>query len=438
MKRIEPALLSLTLTGALLLGSPLSADPVVLVGATIHPVSAEAIVDGILIVDGDRIVAMGADLEIPPGATVVDVTGKHIYPSLVHSHSTLGLTEIDSVRGTRDTHEIGSLNANIRAEVAFNADSQLLPVAASGGVLVANVVPQGGVFTGTSAVMRMSGWNWEDMTARAGTGMHLRFPEFRAGSRFRRRSQEEIDKAKDEAMKLIDETIADARAYDRAKQAAAEGLGPAVATDSNLEALLPVLSGELRLFIHAGEKTQIEGALDWAEKNSLTNIALVAGPDAQYVGERLAATGIPVVLDGVLRNPPRDWEPYDAAYAAAARLHEAGVRFAISDGGGASDARNLPFHAAMAAAFGLPQEVALESVTLAAAEILGVADRYGSLEVGKEATFIVTNGDPLEIRSRVERAWLGGLELDLHDRQKQLFERYDDRPRQPPKLAPRG
>lgn len=423
MKRtLQIAVLALTLCV-----SSAAAEQVALVGATLHPVSSEPIEDGVLLLDGSRIVALGADVEIPAEATVVDVSGQHIYPSLVHSGTPLGLTEISSVRGTRDTNEIGDINANIRAEVAFNADSMLLPVAVSGGVLISHVVPQGGVLTGTSAVMRLEGWNWRDMTASDSVGMHLRYPSFTSG---RRRSQEQIDKEKKRALELINKTFDDARAYAKARQAASDG-GPALDTDSNFEAMLPVLDGELALYIHAREKRQIESALDWAEEQGFENIVLVSGPDAQYVAPRLAAEGVPVILDSALEIPSRNWEPYDAAYAAASRLHEAGVQFSIGGGGDASDARNLPFHASMAAAYGLPRDVALKAVTLSAAEILGVAGDYGSLEAGKEATFIVTTGDPLEIRSRVERAWMGGVELDLNDRQKDLFEKYNNRPRDP-------
>ncbi len=416
-----------------LLASVAGADSIALVGATLHPISSEPIENGILILEGDRIVALGKDIDIPPNATVVDVAGKHIYPSLVHPGAPLGLTEISSVRGTRDTHEIGDINANIRAEVAFNADSMLLPVALSGGVLISHVVPQGGVLTGTSAIMRLDGWNWRDMTVASSVGMHLRYPSFRSS---RRRSQEQVDKEKKRALEVINKTFDDARAYAKAKEAAGKG-GATFDTDSNFEALIPVLDGRLALHIHAREKAQIESALDWAAEQELDNIVLVTGPDAQYVATRLAEEEVPVILDGVLEVPSRDWEPYDAAYTAAARLHEAGVKFCIGDGGDASNARNLPFHASMAAAFGLPKDEAIKSVTLYAAEILGVADDYGSLEAGKEATFIVTSGDPLEILSRVERAWMAGRELDLNDRQKELFEKYNSRPREP-EITPRG
>jgi imidazolonepropionase-like amidohydrolase len=431
MKRRLPALL-LTLVAAVT--GAATAEVVAFTNATLHPVSGPPIEDGAMLVEGGKITAVGREVVIPDGARRVELEGKHLYPSFIHPFSALGLVEIGSVRGTVDTTEVGDVNSNVRAEVAFHADSQLLPVTTSGGVLVAHVTPRGGLLNGTSAVMRLAGWNWRQMTLAAPVAMHLDFPDLLPPTGgFRRRSQDEVDKEKKRALEVLDRVAAEARAYDTARRAAEAGSGPAVDHDARLEALRPVLAGELPLFIQAAERTQIEAALDWAAEQELTNLVLVAGTDAAYLAERLAADEVPVILNGVLRQPARDWEPYDSAYTAAARLHEAGVSFAIGDGGssfGAANARNLPFHAAMAAAFGLPREIALRSVTLSAAELLGVADRLGSLEPGKDATFIVTDGDPLEILTRIESSWLEGVQIDPEsDRQRRLYRRYDSRPR---------
>jgi imidazolonepropionase-like amidohydrolase len=411
-----------------------AADTIVFRGGTVHPVSGPPIEGAVMVVEDGRIAAVGAAVELPTGdgVEVIDVTGKHLYPGFVHPLSVLGLTEINSVRGTRDYEEIGDVNPELRAEVAWNADSLLLPVAVAGGVLTAHVVPRGGVFTGTSAVMQLTGWNWEDMTVAAPVGMHLMYPQLVSLDGEEEEEEEAAGEEKEKALRAIDQTLDDARAYLKAREAGAEG-APRIDDDPKLEALVPLLEGEMPLFLHADEKTQIESALDWAKEQGFGKIVLVAGSDVQYVAERLAEEGVPVILRRVLALPERDWEPYDAAYAAAAVLHRAGVRFAISDSGTAfeaANARNLPFHAAMAAAFGLPKDVALESVTLAAAEILGVGDRLGSLDPGKDATFLVTDGDPLEIRTRIERVWVGGREVDLTDNhQWRLYQKYRERPR---------
>jgi len=408
------------------------AETLAFVGATVHPVSGPPVAGATLIVEGDRIAAVGPGLAVPAGARVVDVTGKHLYPGFIHPQTDLGLVEVSSVRATVDTTEIGQVNSNLRAEVAFNADSFRLPPAAAGGVVAAHVVPEGGVLSGTSAVMRLEGWNWRDMTVAAPVGMHLWWPRATRSGWWDRTTPEELEKRRKEALEVLDETLERARAYGRARDAVAADRAPAPAPDPRLEALLPVLAGEVPLFVHADTLAQIEGALDWLEEKGLGGAVMVAGYDAARAADRLAAAGVPVILDTVHRVPIRAWEPYDAAFTAAARLHQAGVRFAIASGGGGADsenARNLPFEAATAAAFGLPREVALEAVTLRAAEILGVADRLGSLEAGKEASFFVADGDPLEIRTAIESVWIAGREVDRsEDHQWRLYRRYSERP----------
>lgn len=412
------------LVAALLAGSQVHAQtdqkPVTaLVGATVHPVSHASIGNGVVLIEGRNIVAVGQDIEIPADARVVDLAGKHIYPGFIHPASSLGLVEIGSVAGSVDTDEMGSLNSALRVEVAFNHDSALLPVSVAGGILTTHAVPGGGLIRGSSAVMAMDGWSWEEMVIRAPVGMHIQFPAAAA------------DDADNDDLKTIDQVLDAARAWGTAQAAFEAGNAPRPARNDALQALQPLLTGELPLFLHAGREKDIKAALDWAAKQEFARVILVAGPDVQYLAERLAADGIDVILNGVYQMPTRRWEPYDMAYAAAAQLHRAGVRFAIGDGGGgfnATNARNLPFHAGSAAAFGLPPEAALKSVTLWPAEILGVADQLGSLDAGKRATLMVTDGDPLEVISAIERVWIDGAEYDLgRSKHRQLFERYRER-----------
>jgi len=416
--------------------APVSAETLAFVGATVHPVSGPLVAGATLVIEGDRIAALGPGVAVPEGARVVDVAGKHLYPGFLHPLTNLGLVEVSSVRGSVDTTEIGEVNSNLRAEVAFNADSFRLPPAAAGGVVAAHVVPRGGILSGTSAVMRMAGWNWRDMAVAAPVGMNLWWPRYSRSGWWDQTTPEELEKRRKEALEALDETLERARAYGRALDAAAEDPARAPAPDPRLDALVPVLAGEVPLYIHADTLPQIEDALDWLEEKGLEDAVLVAGYDAARAAERLATAGMPVILDTVHRVPRRAWEPYDEAFTAAARLHQAGVRFAIAAGGGGADsenARNLPFEAATAAAFGLPREVALEAITLRAAEVLGVADRLGSLEPGKEASFFVADGDPLEIMTAIESVWIAGREVDRsEDRQWRLWRRYAERPRPTP------
>ncbi|NDY95444.1 amidohydrolase family protein [Wenzhouxiangella limi] len=407
---------SLLILFALLLAGPAPADITALVGATVHPVSAEAIENGVVLIEDERIQAVGADLPIPDDAEVIDLAGLHLYPGFVHPATQLGLTEISSVPGSVDTDEMGSINAALRAEVSVNHDSALLPVAVAGGVLNAHIMPGGGLIRGTSAMLRLDGWSWEEMVLQTPTAMHLAFPSGAAGDE------------DNEDLALIDETLEKARHWHAAEAAAARGEAPRPARNDQLEALGPLLAGEVPLMIHANGIAVIETALDWAEAQQFKRVILSANADVQYAAERLAADGIPVILRGVYNMPVRRWEAYDMAYVAADRLHQAGVLFAIGDSGGGMDvanARNLPFHAGSAAAHGLPKDAALKSVTLWPAEILGAGDQIGSIEPGKQASLFAATGDPLEPMTKIRRVWIDGAEYDLmRDRHRRLYQRY--------------
>lgn len=398
--------------------APAVSQTVVLRGATVHPVSGPPIENGVVVVDGTRIQSVGgAGTAIPEGARVEDLSGRHLYPGFVQAFSALGLSEIDSIRATVDLGELGDLNSDLRAEVAFHADSIRLPPAVAGGVLTANVVPRGGLFAGTSAVMRLEGWNWEEMTVEAPSAMLLEFPAVGSGG-----GGEGEDQSK--ALEELDEIVERVEAYRDARAAGVE-----IDSDRKLERLIPVLTGELPLLVRASTIDQIEKALEWTEERGLENWILVSGADAAYAAEKLAERDVPVLVESVLSIPSRDFEPYDHHYTAPGRLDEAGVRFAVTGPPGSEMARNLPFEAAMAAAFGLDREVALRSVTLTPAEILGVEDRLGSIDPGKEATFFVSTGDPLEIVTSIERVWIAGQEVDLEaGHQRRLWRKYAGRP----------
>jgi len=403
---------------SLLLVPAANADLIALTGATVHPVSSDPIEGTVLLRDG-LVEAVGTDVAIPDDATVIDLSGLHLYPGFVHPATQLGLTEISSVAGTVDTAEMGAINAAIRAEVAINHDSRLLPASIAGGILSAHVMPDGGLIQGTSAVIRLDGWSWEEMVITSPTGMHLAFPSAA------------VDDEDNEDLKRIERVLDQARHYQRALAAAENDDAPRPARNDQLAALGPVLNGEMPLFIKANRYDVMEKALDWAQEQGFERIVLMANPDVQYLAERLAADDIPVILRNVYAMPSRRWEPYDMAFVAAARLAEAGVRFAIADSGGGMDvanARNLPFHAGSAAAHGLDKMDALKSVTLWPAEILGVADQLGSIEPGKRATLFASTGDPLEPMTRIERVWIDGSEYDLmRDPGRSLYQRYRQR-----------
>lgn len=421
----RPAARSLPWSDRLAKGS----GAVSIVRATIHTLASGTIENGTVSFRDGRIVEVGAGLPPLPGAKVVDATGLHLYPGLLDANTALGLTEIGSVAGSVDLAEIGEINPQANAAIAVNPDSELIPVARTTGVTHVLTAPSGGLVSGTSAVLRLSGWTWEDLAAATPAALHLRWPSFRVrrGGGFGPTppSEEDQKKARDESIRRIRTLFRDARAYRVAREAGTIGVDPAY------EAMLPVLDGRIPVVVHADEVRQIRSALDWAAEEAV-RLVLAGNEDIGRVAETLKAREIPVIVTGILDLPRREDEPYDAPFTLPARLRDAGVRFAIASSGGgfsASAVRNLPYHAAMAAAFGLTPEEALLAVTRSPAEILGVGDHLGSIESGKSASLILTDGDPLEIRTRVLRAWIDGREAPLaENRHERLWRKYRSRP----------
>lgn len=400
--------------------------PIALIGGTIHPVGAPDIAGGTLVMDSGRIVALGANVSIPPGAERIDVSGKHLYPGLIDPSTSIGLTEIGAVRATNDRSEVGSINPNVKAEVAVNPASEIIPVTRSNGVTTVLTVPSGGVLSGTSALMYLDGWTWEEMTLAAPVGMHLNWPRMTPVTAWwMRDSEEEQKKNRDQALEKIAEAFADARAYWIAQQGGKSGNGSHHHHDSRWEAMIPVLEKRVPVIVSADGIQQIQAAVAFAEREDV-RVIISGGFDAPLCAALLKRAGIPVIIRGIHRMPRRRNEGYDTPFTVPERLRRAGVKYCIS-GGGAANVRNLPYHAATAAAYGLPKDEALKAITLYTAEILGVDDRIGSLAVGKDATVIVTDGDILEIPTHVEMEFMRGRRIDLSDRQKLLWEKYQEK-----------
>lgn len=417
------------------------ADAVALTGGTVHTVSGATLENATIVVENGRVRAVGTDVAVPAGAKVVAVAGKHVYPGFIDANSVLGLTEIGSVRGTVDVTETGNVNPNIRAEVQINPESDLIPVTRANGVTASHVIPRGGALNGTSAVIHWDGWTYEDMTAAAPVGLHVQWPNMTpVRAWWMTQTDEEQAKARDEAVDAIRKAFDDARAYLKARDAQGRTGVPRHDGDVKWDAMIRALRGEIPVMFHAGALNQIRAVLRFADEEKLSRIVLVGGDDAPLIADELRARGVPVILGHATQLPRRSHEAYDTGMSVAARLHAAGVSFCISNGGGAdgsaANGRNLPYEAAMAAAYGLPRDEALRSITLYPARILGVADRMGSIEPGRFADFVVTDGDPLEIATRVEQVWIKGRSVPLDNRQTRLFQKYDTRPRGP-KARPR-
>jgi imidazolonepropionase-like amidohydrolase len=408
---------------AALAGSAHAADrPVVLSGADLYTVSHGVIAGGELLIRDGKIAAVGQKVDAPADAERIDLKGKRVYPGYLAANSTLGLSEVDAVRATVDQAEVGPINPNARALVSINPDSELLPVSRANGVLTALVVPQAGdegLLTGQSALVKLDGWTWEEMRVKDPVGVHLAWPSTRVPPWLPQQAQEKAQEEAKKKLAVVDQAFTDARAY-RASKAA----GKQAAQDLRWEAMVPVLEGKVPLFVHADTAVQIREALEFAKREGL-RIVLVGGVDAWRFADTLKARDVPVILGSSHNLPVRRGDAYDTIFANAGKLAKAGVRFAIAnDGGGSSNERNLPYQAASYAAFGLGAENALRAITLSPAEILGVADRLGSLDTGKDATVFVADGDALEDTTQVVRAWIQGREVNMANKQTRLYEKY--------------
>ncbi len=402
--------------------------PVLLRGGDLYTVSHGVLPGTDLLFDRGRIVAIGARLDAPAGAEVIDVSGRRVFPGLIAAGTTLGLLEISAVRATNDTTEVGGVTPEAAAHVAYNPDSEILPTVRTHGIATTQVVPAGTLVRGRPFVTYLDGWTKEDSAVRLTSGMAVTWPVLPRASRFdeggTRRSREDLEKERREAITRIERTFDDARAY-LANRVADKDLP----VDLRAEALQAVLAGDEAVFIEANAYRDIREAIEFAAARKL-RMVLVGGADAWRATALLRAHDVPVILGGVLGLPRRADDPYDQAFHTPALLHEAGVKFCIADTGESWGVRNLGLHAAQAVAFGLPSDVALRAVTLSVAEILGVDADLGSLDVGKAATLFVSEGDVLDsLTRRVTHMWIQGRRVDLDDRHQELYRKYKQKPR---------
>ncbi|MFY9252750.1 MAG: amidohydrolase family protein [Fuerstiella sp.] len=394
-------------------GAPQS-RPVALTNAVIHTIFGPPIENGTIVFEDGKITEIGKKVKSPKNAQVVDLKGQHVYPSLIEALSQIGLREISAVRATIDSSETGSINPNVKAHVAVNPDSEVIPVTRANGILIAVSAPSGGRVSGYASVMQLDGWTYEQMTLQPNVAMVVNWPS-------------PPSSGESPGLKELRELLDDARAY----KAARDTEGGGQKHDIRLEGLLPVVAGEVPMLAKADDASEIQAAVAFAVEQGL-KVIIFGGHDAEQCADLLKKHNVPVIIDSVHRRPVRRHEAYDVAYTLPARLSSKGVKFCIScyDRSETWNTRNLPYHAATAAAHGLSYEDALRSVTLFPAEILGIADRVGSLEKGKDATIIITTGDPLETDTQVTKAYVQGREVQLTSRHTRLNDKYEQKYRQ--------
>lgn len=400
---------------ALALGLTLYAQTrtTVIIGATIHIGNGKIINNGALVFEQGVITSVEEKLgSRPKDALYIDATGKHIYPGLILLNTFIGLNEIDAVRATRDYHETGELNPNVRSLIAYNTDSKLTPTALYNGVTHMQVVPSGGLISGKSCVVKTVANNWEDAAVLQEDGMHLKWPEAQNTPV----KTEQADKIFADK-KTLNDLFTDAKAY--------------VETSTNInlkyKAIKPVLSGQQNLYIHVYSAKGIKEALDFVSQHQLPKVVLVTSHVSTNYAQTIATAKVGVIINQVHSLPQFNHSDVDAPFKAAYTLMQQGVKVAIGMPG-SWESRNVMFNAGTCAGYGLTTEQALQLVTKNAAEIIGVGNSTGTLEPGKQANVIITNGDVLDMRTnQLEQVFIEGIGVDLNNEQTRLYQKYQKR-----------
>jgi imidazolonepropionase-like amidohydrolase len=406
--------------------SPATGPITAITNARIHPITQPMIERGTIVMRGGRIEAVGANVQVPTGAQVIDAKGGDVYPGFVDGRTSMGLNE-PGPRGFEDVQEMIDINAAIRANSSYQSDSDAIAVARVNGVTSVGIMPAGGLLGGQAAVMNLDGWTWEEATLAPTVGVTLQFPNIGGGGGFGGggqqnqppRKYEDLKRERDARVKMVEDALAHAKAYARIPSAERR-------TDWNLEALVPIVEGRQPLFVQAGNEGQIREAVAFADRTGV-RIVITGGIEAPLVAPLLKEKTIPVLLGSVLALPPREDAHHAAAYRAAGELAEAGVKFGFATGS-YQNVRLLPYEAAISVAWGLPRDKALRAITIDTAEILGVADQVGSLEPGKVANLVIWQGDPLELRTPVPRVFVAGRDVGPLNKHLELYERFSSRP----------
>lgn len=403
--------------------APAQAQTIALTNATVHVGNGQVIENGMVLFSKGKIVDVRPTAAIAD-VKVIDCKGKHIYPGLILSQSNLGLVEIGSVRATNDDTELGQMNPNIRSLVAYNTDSKVTNTLRNNGILLASVTPDGGILSGSSSVVQLDAWNWEDASYLPDHAMHFRMPSLmlRGGGRggFGRFGGQQP--AGDPVKRALDQ-IENVKVFLREAKAYYQE-GTHEETNLKYEAVKGLFSKKQKFFVHCNIVKEMLIAIDFAKEFGF-DVVIVGGSESYQIADLLKQNNIAVVLEQMHSLPTMVDDDVDQPYKTPAALQKAGVLFAINDDDGNTRQRNLAFNAGTAAAYGLTREEALAAVSLNAAKILGVAEKTGSIETGKDANLLVCDGDLLDMRSNIIlQAFIQGRELNLTDKHKQLYERY--------------
>lgn len=390
--------------------------------ATVVTVSGPTLQNADVLIRDGRIEAVGRGLQGGAGVQEIDASGMFVYPGMMDSFTSIGLSDIGSVQTMNLTRELGDFNPNDRAVVALNVETQMIPITRANGVTHVLTAPSGGIMPGQAAIIKLEGWSWEDLAVSASAAYIVNYPSIgggggrggfggRGGGGGAQRAEEQVD--------ALEDMLRTAIAYD-GMRSGGEG-----EFDLKLESMRPLVRGETLALVSANNEDQIRGALMLADSFGL-NVAILGGREAWKVRSELAQKNVPVILGSIQSTPASD-APYDAIYAQPGILVDAGVKIAFSTGS-ASSSRHVPYHAALSVAYGLDADAALRALTLSPAEIFGVADHLGSIEAGKMANLFIADGDPLDVRTHMLEVFIDGARIPHDDRHFLLYEKWKGRP----------
>jgi imidazolonepropionase-like amidohydrolase len=412
----------LTLIVILITINTMAQKPILFIGGIAHIGNGEVIENSaISIKEGSFDIVADANLiRIDPTAfdTIIKLYGKHIYPSFIVPNTTLGITEIDAVRASRDFNEIGGVNPNIRSLIAYNSDSKITKTIRTNGVLIAQVTPRGGLVSGQSSIMFLEGNNWEDAALKVDDGIHINWPNsYYTTGWWAEPGETKENKKYSKKIYELNRLFSKAKSYYSSSEI----------IDLKMESMRGLFNGSKNLYIHANSANEIRDAIQFFENFKVNNLVIVGGEDALKVSNILVEKNIPVILNRVHRLPKSQDSPVDEPYIQAKKLQDKGILFCLSYEGDmeAMGARNIAFTAGTTIAYGLKYEKAVQSITLNTAKILGIDHLVGSIQSNKNATFFISSGDALDMRSNnVEKAYINGKEINLNNHQKELFNKY--------------
>lgn len=395
--------------------------PILLKGGTLYTITNGIQKNTDLLFENGKITQIGKNLSLPAKTEVIDISGKYVYPGLISLHTKMGLEEIGAVRSTRDFNEVGQFNSEVMSKTAYNADSEVIPTVRSNGVTHSLIVPQGAFISGQSSLMQLDAWNNEDALVKANVGMHLFWPNMTLFSNWNlalNKQEENIQKN----LKKIHHFFESVQNY--LKQGSKN-----LQKNLKYEAMRDLFNQKQSLFVHANTFKQLRAAILFADEFKL-KLILVGADDALLLKEMIQKRNIPLILNQSHRLPRTNDSNYDHAFTLPQKLKKLSIPFAISTGGTWKiwSGMNLAFQAGQAVAFGLDRETALQSLTLNPAKFLGLSDRLGSLELGKEASLIVSDGDILDyLTNKVRYEFIEGRKVDLNNRHKTLYKKYRQR-----------